>query len=130
MNKFIKSLLALTALSAFGCSIHVRSPEQYRDDTQALLETRAADIKACYDNELKTNATLTGRVTVHFMVEKETGRITNVAPVPAGTTADEKLTNCVVNSINGLVLTPPDDNDGDATFVYDFSSQPSVAPAG
>jgi hypothetical protein len=130
MNKFIKSLLALTALGTVGCSFAARSPEMYRDDTQALLETRASDIKACYDNELKTNANLTGRVTVHFLVEKDTGKISNVAPVPAGTTADEKLTNCVVNSINGLVLTPPDNNDGDATFVYDFSAQPVVAPAG
>ena len=130
MNTFIKlSLLALTVAAA-GCSVHIRSPEQYRDDTQALLETRTADIKACYDKELATNADLTGRVTVHFMVEKKTGRITNVAPVPAGTTAPESLTNCVVNSINGLVLTPPDDNDGDATFVYDFTAQPAVAPAG
>jgi 5-enolpyruvylshikimate-3-phosphate synthase len=128
MNQFIKSLLALAALGTAGCSFAARSPEMYRDDTQALLETRHADIKACYDNELKSNANLTGRVTVHFIVEKDTGRITNVAPVPAGTTADEKLTNCVISAIDGLVLTPPDNNDGDATFVYDFTAEP--APAG
>jgi len=119
------SLLALAATTA-GCSFHARSPEMYRDDTAALLETRNADIKACYDNELKNNKDATGRVTVHFTVAKETGQITNVAPVPAGTTAPESLTNCVVNAINGLVLTPPDNNDGDATFVYDFTAQPAA----
>lgn len=129
MNKFIKSLLALTALGTAGCSFYARSAEMYRDDTQALLETKAADIKACYDNELKSNPNLTGRVTVHFIVEKETGKITNVAPVPAGTTADEKLTACVVSALDGLVLTPPDNNDGDATFVYDFTAE-AVKPAG
>lgn len=124
------SLLAL-AVAAAGCSVNIRSPEQYRDDTQALLETRNAAIKTCYDDALKTKTDLTGRVTVHFMVEKKTGKITNPAAVPAGTTAPEALTTCVVNSINGLVLTPPDDNDGDATFVYDFTSQAATpAPAG
>jgi len=124
------SLLALAAAST-ACSFHARSPEKYRDDTAAVLETRSADIKACYDNELKANKDLTGRVTVHFTVAKETGQITSVAPVPAGTTAPESLTNCVVNALGGLVLTPPDNNDGDATFVYDFSAAPAApAPAG
>jgi hypothetical protein len=123
------SLLALAAAST-ACSFHARSPEKYRDDTAALLETRNADIKACYDNELLTNKEATGRVTVHFTVAKETGQITSVAPVPAGTTAPDGLTSCVVNALGGLVLSPPDNNDGDATFVYDFSAMPSDPPAG
>ena len=122
------SLLALTA--AAGCSFHARSPEQYRDDTQAVLETRNADIKTCYDNALKTKADLNGRVTVHLTVAKESGQITNVAPVPAGTTAPPELADCVVKALGGLVLTPPDNNEGDGTFVYDFTAQPADAPAG
>ncbi|MFZ5894282.1 MAG: AgmX/PglI C-terminal domain-containing protein [Myxococcota bacterium] len=127
------SVLALVALAA-GCSFAARSPDMYRDDTQALLATKNAQVKSCYDEALKTNKELQGKVTVKLMVEHETGKLTNVAADPAGTTAPEQLTKCVVDSLQGLVLTPPDQRDGDATFVYDFTvgapDAPAPAPAG
>ena len=121
------SLLALFAATA-GCSFAARSPEMYRDDTAAVLETRKAQIKTCYDEVLKTTKDAQGRVTVKFLVEHKTGQIKNIAPDPAGTTAPEPLTQCVVNSLQGLVLAPGDERDGDATFVYEFA--PSPAPVG
>jgi hypothetical protein len=126
------SALALLALVS-GCSFAVRAPDNYRDDTQALLDTRSAQVKACYDDALKTSKDLSGRVTVHFTVEHETGKVINIAAVPAGTTAPDTLTKCVVDSLQGLALVPPDQKDGDASFVYDFSAgapAPTPAPAG
>ena len=108
-----------------GCSFHARSPEDYRDATAALLETKAADVKACYDGALKANKELAGTVTVHFKVEKETGKLVDITADPAGPLGD-----CVTNSINGLALTPPDARDGDATFSYQFNVGPAPAPAG
>ncbi len=113
------SVLGLV-LGLAGCSFAARSPEMYRDDTQAVLQTRDPQIKACYDEALKTNKDLQGRVTVKLMVEHDTGKITNVAADPAGTTAPEQLTKCVVDSLQGLMLDPPDKRDGDASFVYEF----------
>jgi len=125
---FIKlSLFALVA-AATGCEFHARSPEDYRDVTQALLDTKAQDIKACYDGALKGQKELQGRVTVQFVVEAETGKIKDVKVDPAGTTAPEVLNGCVTNSISGLALTPPDKRDGIATWVYDFTPTPA-APA-
>lgn len=122
------SVLALVAGVA-GCSFAARSPEMYAKDTQDVLSTRNAQIKTCYDEALKTNKELQGKVTIKLLVEHETGKVSNVAADPAGTTAPEPLTKCVVDSLQGLVLQPPDQRDGDATFVYDFTVGPPPAPA-
>jgi hypothetical protein len=122
------SVLGLVA-SLAGCSFAARSPEMYRDDTEAVLKTRDAQIKTCYDDLLKTNKDLQGRVTVKLLVEHDTGKITNVAADPAGTTAPEPLTKCVVDSLQGLMLNPPDKRDGDASYVYEFVVGPPAAAA-
>lgn len=119
-----------------GCSFYARSPAQYRDDTSNLLATRAAELNTCYDNAAKTTPGIGGKVAVRFMVEKKTGRVMNAAADPARTTAPQPLIDCVLTSVNGLVLTPPDQRDGDATFEYDFarptqpaqSAQPAQPP--
>ena len=123
---FIKLGLFSLLAAAAGCEFHARSPEDYRDVTQALLDTKAQDIKACYDGALKGQKDLQGRVTVQFVVEAETGAIKDVKVDPAGTTAPEVLSQCVTNSVSGLALTPPDKRDGIATWVYDFT--PGGAP--
>ena len=124
------SFLGLIAgISLAGCSFAARSPDMYRDDTQALLATRDAQVKACYDQALATNKEQQGRVTVKFLVEHDTGKVINVAADPAGTTAPEPLTKCVVDSLQGLVLNPPDKRDGDASYVWEFVVGPPPAPA-
>ena len=122
------SLFALFA-AATGCEFHARSAEDYRDVTQALLDTKAGDIKACYDGALKGQKDLQGRVTVQFTVEAETGKLKDVKVDPAGTTAPEVLSACVTSAVNGLALTPPDKRDGIATWVYDFQPGGAAAPA-
>jgi len=121
---------ALTSLALIigGCSFYARSPDQYRDDTSTLLTTKGAELNTCYDNIAKTEPTAAGKVTVLFTVEKKTGKIMNVAADPARTTAPQSLVACVTTAINGLVLNPPDQRDGKATFEYDFA-RPAAAPA-
>lgn len=126
MKTISLSLFVLSAAVA-GCSFAARSPEMYRDDTAALLETRSAQIKSCYDEALKASPDLQGRVTVRFVVEADTGNITSIEPDPAGTTAPEPLARCVVDSLQGLVLSPPDKRVGNAAFVYDFTVTPPAA---
>jgi hypothetical protein len=126
-----KYTLVCVALCSMGCSFMARSPEQYRDDTQALLESRQPQIKQCYDTALKTSSTLSGQVAVKFTVQAETGKIMDPAIDPARTTAPEPLGQCVVQSLDGLVLAPPDERDGQATFVYDFTTGGApTAPGG
>jgi len=133
MNTIRFSLISL-ALGVAGCSFAARSPDIYRDDTRAVLETKNEQIKTCYDEVLKTNKEAQGKVTVKFTVAKDTGAFSNVAADPAGTTAPEELTKCVLDALQGLALTPGDKSEGLATFVYEFSASappaPEPAPAG
>jgi len=117
------SLVALSVLSALvaGCSFAARSPEMYRDDTAKLLEARTPEIKSCYDKTLKAWQDASGTVRVSFTVKKETGEITDAQVDRNGTNAPDELSSCVVQSIAGLKLEPPDRSDGRATFTWNFS---------
>ena len=123
MHLFAAALLA----SAAACAGTARGLEAYRTDTNNLLETRSAQLKSCYDDALKTDAKLAGTVTVQFIVEKQTGAIANAAVEQDKTTAPPILGQCVVKAVDGLVLAPPDRNEGRATFVYEF--KPTTAPS-
>lgn len=127
---FTLTCSALVAVSALtlGCTFYARSPQQYRDDTAKVLDAKSAEINSCYDTVLKTTPAAAGKVTVVFTVEEKTGKIADAKPDPARTTAPQPLIDCVVNAINGLMLQPPDQRKGDATFEYDFT-QPAAAPA-
>lgn len=122
------ALVSLAALSA-GCSFAARSPEMYADDTQRLLESKSADIKQCYDAALKSEQKLAGRVTVTFTVKPETGDLTDIKVDSANTTAPEVLQGCVTTALQGLQLTPPDAQDGLATFSWEFQASQAPAPA-
>ncbi|HEX3774149.1 MAG TPA: AgmX/PglI C-terminal domain-containing protein [Polyangiaceae bacterium] len=125
-----KSFALLSLVFIAGCSFQARSPDEYRDATQAVLETKSPDIKNCYDEALKTKSDLAGTVTVHFTVEAETGKIGNVSADVAKTQAPDALTQCVVKALDGLALNPPDANPGDGTFEYQFVVGPTPpAPA-
>ncbi|HET7505034.1 MAG TPA: AgmX/PglI C-terminal domain-containing protein [Kofleriaceae bacterium] len=119
---------AILAASAAACSGTARGLEAYRADTGKLLDTRNPQLERCYNDALKTDATLAGTVTVQFIVEKQTGAIANARVLADKTTAPPALGDCVVRALDGLVLAPPDRNEGRATFVYEF--KPNPAPAG
>jgi hypothetical protein len=116
-----KSLaLTISALALSACSFHARSPEEYRDATAALLATKSADVTACYNTALKQTPGLAGTVTVHFNVEKKTGKLMNVQSFAGAGAAPSPLTDCVSTALGGLALDPPDARTGDATFEYAF----------
>lgn len=110
-----------------ACAGTVRSPDAYRDDTSTLLATRSAQLQSCYSDALKSDAKLSGTVTVQFVVAKKTGTITSPSVDQSKSTAPPVLGDCVVKAIDGLTLAPPDRNEGRATFVYEF--KPNPAPA-
>jgi len=123
MSTFTRMLVlaafaSLSIASLCGCKFYARSADEYRKATRDLLETKNADIKSCYDAELKKNMQ-TGKVVVHFTVESETGKIKGPT-VYGSSTAPAELGACVVKAIDGLTLDPPDKHDGDATFTWEF----------
>lgn len=117
--RLISGLLVATAGLSSACQFHARGPEDYQQATRALLETRSAQIKSCYDNVLKQDKAASGTVVVHFTVQAETGAITGAEVTPEST-APTPLGQCIVNAMDGLALDPPDARDGDATFMWEF----------
>ena len=121
------TLLAL-AVGAVGCG-YKRTPEMYRDDTEKLLTTRNAEIKACYDGILKADQQAAGTVTVRFDVLQGTGKLTNLKVDDAASTAPPPVRECVTGALQGLVLQKPDSNLGKATFMYEFRAGAVAGPA-
>lgn len=121
------ALLAL-AVTAVGCSVAARDANMYAQDTQKVLESRNGAIKSCYDQLLKTDINVAGTVTVKFTVKTDTGDLTDIKIDPAGTTAPEALSQCVVTSLQGLKLNPPDAQEGLATYSWSFQAG-AAAPA-
>jgi hypothetical protein len=130
MRSIIVGLGAVVLGMVAGCSFAARSPDMYRDDTQKLLDTRAGDIKACYDGILKTDSKAEGLVVVRFDVAEDTGQITKVALDDAKSTAPAPVRECVTKGLEGLVLKPGDARLGKATFSWEFKANPApAAPA-
>jgi hypothetical protein len=123
-------LIAGSAALVAGCSFAARSPEMYRDDTKAVLETKNNDIRACYDGVLKATPGAQGKVTVKFDVETEQGKIVNIVVDKPNTTAPDPVAECVTKSIAGLGLTPPDKRTGQGTFTWEFSAPPPPSAPG
>lgn len=113
--------------SAAACGGTARGLEAYREDTGKLLETRTAQLQSCYSDALKTDAKLSGTVTVQFVVAPKTGAITQPSVDQSKSTAPPVLGDCVVKAIDGLTLAPPDRQEGRATFVYEFKPNPTPA---
>jgi len=113
-------LFAGLLVTMTGCSFAARSPEMYRDDTQAVLATRNDQIRACYDEILKSDPNVGGKVTLKFDVETEEGKIVNVVVDEQNTTAPASVAACVSNNIAGLALNPPDQRKGEATWSWEL----------
>jgi hypothetical protein len=122
------TILALAAgLASSACSFLARDTPTYERDTSALLDTRANQLQACYDQELARSPDMAGKLTVTFMVEKKTGKITQLAWDKSRTTVSETLATCVVTALEGLELSDPDQRDGQATFSYTFRTNTPAA---
>ena len=122
------TLFSLTVgLAGSACSFIARDTPTYERDTSALLDTRAGQLQACYDQELARNPDMAGKLTVTFTVEKKSGKVTQLAWDKSRTTVSESLATCVITAIDGLELAEPDQRDGVATFSYTFRNNKPAA---
>ena len=120
-------LLLLVASSVVGCSGAVRSPEDYRDDTGKLFETKAGAMKACYDDVLKATPGASGTVTAQFRWSKDDGALQDIAIDPNASTAPAPVQECVVKSLAGLTMTPIDAKNGVGSWTFEFHAPPPPA---
>jgi hypothetical protein len=111
-------VLALLLLG--GCSFYARGPDAYRQAVRNMLDTKSPTVESCYNGARAQNPQSQGAVVVRFDVEPKTGDIVRPEIVKEQTTADETLQRCVLESLAGLKLDPPDQRQGQATFRWEF----------
>jgi hypothetical protein len=119
MRQAVAILTFGLVVGAAGCGT-AREADAYRADTEKLLETRGPQLKSCYDEALKADRATAGTVTLQFVVEKDSGAITQPSIVAGKSTAPASLGQCLIKAVEGLKLEPGDRNEGRATFVYEF----------
>jgi hypothetical protein len=114
--------LCVLVASSIGCSFQyvARDVDTYRQDTRDLLSTKNGEIKSCYDEQLKADPNTGGTTVVKFTVQEETGQLINVVLDEEQSTAPDALNQCVLNAVDGLVLEPPDQREGVASFSWEF----------
>ncbi len=123
-------LFAATALLGLvGCGGDARSPADWEQDTQKMLETSNEAIKTCYNAELQKNRKLNGSVTVTFTVIRGNGHVKKPKVDQARTTGGDALKKCVIDNIQDLKLDPPDANHGQGTYTWIFNSSEGASPA-
>jgi len=122
ITKFSLALpkLGLGVCLAAASACTMRDMDAYHRDVRQLLEGRQPIVQACYDAELQTHKTAAGHVVVHFKIARATGRILEPRVDLARSSADRTLRGCVLESLRGLALRPPEERDGEATFVWEF----------
>lgn len=134
----LNTVLGVVALLAMGTGCAVRSDSIYAKDVEALLETRGPQVSQCYGEILKANPSVAGTVAVRLTVEEDTGAVVNPSIESGQTTAPQELQQCVLSSLAGLTLQPPDTSrPGTGVYVWNFGGEtgapvatPVAAPAG
>jgi len=112
--------IAIATLSLAAAACAVRDGAMYRDDTRKLIETKQPELRQCYDAELQKDPKAGGKVVVSFIVQKDTGVIVDPKVDDLQSTPNRTLRRCVMDSLKGLTLEPPDERDGEATFTWEF----------
>lgn len=113
-------LLAAIAPLA-GCSFYARSPEDYRDAVAGVLAKRSDEIERCFAKIAKDDKNAEGKVQISFYAEPKTGAFKDLKVNSKASTAPEAVQECVVASLKGLKLDPPDQRKGEAKFSYNFT---------
>jgi hypothetical protein len=103
-----------------GCTFYARGPDAYRQAVRSVLDTKSPSLENCYNSTKEQNPQSQGAVVVRFEVEPKTGNIVRPEIVKEQTSADETLQRCVLESLAGLKIDPPDQRLGQATFRWDF----------
>jgi TonB family protein len=86
-----------------------------------IVERRAA-IQACYENELATAATLTGRIAVQMTIE-ESGATEGVRVTDSSMAGGEAVAACVVRVVDEFEF-DPGPTGGSVTYTFPFVFEP------
>ena len=112
---------AMSLVAVAGCGAAVRDQTMWNADVGKAFGTKQGDMQSCYDNILKTDPKAAGKVAIAFDVETEGGKIQNVTVEKGASTAPEPLQQCVVQSLQGLAVSPPDAKLGQGKWTFEFA---------
>lgn len=116
-----RPMMLLACAGLFGCSFYARGPDDYRTAVRGLLEQKRPEVEACYKRSYEADPAAEGRVVAKFDVEAKSGKVLRPEIVNEGSTANDALKQCVLTSLEGLTLAPPDQRKGEATFTWEFA---------
>jgi TonB family protein len=87
----------------------------------AMIKTRLRAIQMCYEQQLRRNPSLAGKVTVEFSIQPR-GNVTDVK-VKENTTNDAAVGTCVANTVSTFRFNPGPEG-GSVTYAYPFVFSP------
>lgn len=87
-----------------------------KDSVARVFSRRKGAIKYCYENALRVDQNLKGKVTIRFTIGPA-GRITNISAV-SNSTGNGAVADCIIEKVQGWRFDPPDN--GSVTFSYPF----------
>jgi hypothetical protein len=113
--------LFLLCAGLCACSFYARGPDDYRKAVREVLEKKRPDVEACYKHTYDADQSAQGQVVATFEVEPKTGKLVKPAIAQEGTTANPALQQCVLSSLDGVSLEPPDQRTGVGIFTWSFA---------
>ena len=90
------------------------------DVIQRIVRQNFGRFRLCYENGLRNNPSLAGRVTVRFAIDRQ-GHVASVGN-SGSDLPDSKVVSCVVSSFSGLSF--PEPENGIVTVVYPLTFTP------
>lgn len=111
IDKLRLRTILCSGLAVATCACIARGPDDYRQVTRSLVDTKGGEIEACFGGQK-------GKVVVNFTVEKKTGKVTNPVVDSGKSDAPAEVGECVASKIEGLALGRPDMRDGAASFTW------------
>lgn len=87
-----------------------------KDSVARVFSRRKGAIKYCYENALRVDQNLKGKVTIRFTIGPA-GRITNISAT-SNSTGNSAVADCIIEKVQGWRFDPPEN--GSVTFSYPF----------
>lgn len=149
-NSLVRALRLVPLLALvpwLGCVLLIREPQAYQEDVIELVFAGDEAVSVCYEQALQDRQLAiertereaqglyadigpavteqirkeAGLVVVRFRVEAGTGKLTDPQVDATQTTAPAIAVECVLASLDGLVLEDPDHKAADVTLAWKMS---------
>jgi TonB family protein len=87
-----------------------------------MIQTRRSAIQACYERELRTTPTLSGRIAVQMTIQ-ESGSVSGVHVTENSMTGGDAVGSCVARVVQGFRFNPGPSG-GSVTYTFPFVFEP------